>query len=196
MRFYSYLEFVILLALVLRLIIYTNINNKALNFNLEIILYIIFMFLNNISYLIFGFNKTSNSIFDAIFPLCIIVPNIGRKFNFNILITLILFVFSFLTTIIFMEEFLYYFLSLGSLIILILTSIKLAQGSSINLKKTPLYLILIIDFLFMIIIQRLIAVKINWSESHFIGYVENVVLFVYLINLILSHVYVRRFFIN
>ncbi len=196
MKIYSCIELLILITLIIRLFYYLFSNKTILKSNLEVILYFCLLLLNNLSFLIFGYSRIISLAFLIILPLSIIVPKICKIFQLNILSTLLLL---FLTTLLFYktnQELVMYTLILCCITFLISTIIKLAKGSSHELKKSPIYIIITIDFLIITILQQLSSNKINWSNSHYFRYVMNIVLCIFLSNLILANVYIRRFFIN
>jgi hypothetical protein len=196
MIIYSYLETFILLVLNIRIYYYARLNFVALKSNVEIFIYIFAVFIDSLLYLVFGENKTITIVFDVILPLSIIIPILSRQKSKIYKLLLLLFIpFSYFALIPSQDK-TRYFLYMLSLILLFIYSIKLTSGTSKDLKKSPMYLLFALDFLVTTILQQLYGFNINWKDSVYVGFVGIVVLFFYLINLILAHVYIRRFFIN
>ncbi len=196
MIIYSYLETFILLVLNIRIYYYARLNFVALKSNVEIFIYIFAVFIDSLLYLVFGENKTITIVFDVILPLSIIIPILSRQKSKIYKLLLLLFIpFSYFDLIPSQDK-TRYFLYMLSLILLFIYSIKLTSGTSKDLKKSPMYLLFALDFLVTTILQQLYGFNINWKDSVYVGFVGIVVLFFYLINLILAHVYIRRFFIN
>jgi len=196
MIIYSYLETFILLVLNIRIYYYARLNFVVLKSNVEIFIYIFAVFIDSLLYLVFGENKTITIVFDVILPLSIIIPILSRQKSKIYKLLLLLFIpFSYFALIPSQDK-TRYFLYMLSLILLFIYSIKLTSGTSKDLKKSPMYLLFALDFLVTTILQQLYGFNINWKDSVYVGFVGIVVLFFYLINLILAHVYIRRFFIN
>jgi F0F1-type ATP synthase membrane subunit a len=79
-------------------------------------------------------------------------------------------------------------------ILMMFKAIKLSGKSSQDMKKSPLYIIYSIDLLFSAVSIQLSQINYNWQQSKYIGYIGFIGMFVFLLNLILTHVYLRRFF--
>ena len=196
MIIYSYLEIFLLAILNIRVCCYSRVHFNVVKSNFEILLYIFAVFIDSLVSIIFGENNSITIIFDVIFPLTILIPILARQKSKSHKLLLLLFVpFSYFALIPTQDK-MRYFLYLLSLILLFIYSIKLTSGTSKDLKKSPMYLLFALDFLVTIILQQLYGLNINWKDSVYVGFVGIVVLFFYLINLILAHVYIRRFFIN
>jgi hypothetical protein len=168
----------------------------VLKSNFEIFIYIFAVFIDSFLYLVLGANSAITILFDVILPLSIIIPILVRQKSRLPKLLLLLFIpisyFALIPT----QDKIRYFLYIFSMILLFIYSIKLNSGTSKDLKKSPMYLLFALDFLVTIILQQLYGLNINWKDSEYVGFVGVVVLFIYLINLILAHVYIRRFFIN
>jgi hypothetical protein len=196
MIFYSYLEIPLLFVLNFRIFVYSQINFNVVKSNFEILLYIFTVLINSLLCFIFGENETLTRVFDIILPLSIIIPILARQKRklYKLLILLFLPISYF--ALIPANDNIKYLLYITSMMILFIFSIKLALGSGKDLKKSPMYLLFALDFLITTILQQLYGLNVNWKDSVYVGFVGIVVLFFYLINLILAHVYIRRFFIN
>ncbi len=196
MIIYSYLESFILLVLNIRIYYYARLDFNLLKSNFEIFIYIFAVFIDSFLYLVLGANSAITILFDVILPLSIIIPILVRQKSRLPKLLLLLFIpisyFALIPT----QDKMRYFLYIFSMILLFIYSIKLNSGTSKDLKKSPMYLLFALDFLVTIILQQLYGLNINWKDSEYVGFVGVVVLFIYLINLILAHVYIRRFFIN
>lgn len=193
---YSYLEILILLILIYRIYYYSRRNFNIIKSNFEILLYIFTVFINSLLCFILDENETITIVFDVILPLSIIIPILARQKSKIYKLLLLLFIpFSYFALIPSQDK-TRYFLYILSLILLFIYSIKLTSGTSKDLKKSPMYLLFALDFLVTTILQQLYGFNINWKDSVYVGFVGIVVLLFYLINLILAHVYIRRFFIN
>lgn len=196
MIIYSYLESFILLVLNIRIYYYARLDFNVLKSNFEIFIYIFAVFIDSFLYLVLGANSAITILFDVILPLSIIIPILVRQKSRLPKLLLLLFIpisyFALIPT----QDKIRYFLYIFSMILLFIYSIKLNSGTSKDLKKSPMYLLFALDFLVTIILQQLYGLNINWKDSEYVGFVGVVVLFIYLINLILAHVYIRRFFIN
>ncbi len=196
MIIYSYIETFILLVLNIRICYYARLNFIVLKSNFEIFIYIFAVFIDSLLYLEFGESKTITIVFDVILPLSIIIPILTRQKSKIYKLLLLLFIpFSYFALIPSQDK-IRYFLYILSMILLFIYSIKLTSGTSKDLKKSPMYLLFALDFLVTTILQQLYGFNINWKDSVYVGFVGIFVLFFYLINLILAHVYIRRFFIN
>ena len=196
MIIYSYLETFILLVLNIRIYYYARLNFVALKSNVEIFIYIFAVFIDSLLCLVFDDCKTITVLFDIILPLSIIIPILTRrKSKIYKLLLLLIIPISYLALIPSQDK-IRYFLYIFSMILLFIYSIKLTSGTSKDLKKSPMYLLFALDFLVTTILQQLYGFNINWKDSVYVGFVSIVVLFFYLINLILAHVFIRRFFIN
>jgi hypothetical protein len=193
---YSYLEIPLLFVLVFRIFVYSRIDFNVLKSHFEILLYIFTVFTNSLLCIIIGENKTITLVFDIILPLSIIIPILARQKRKIYKLFLLSFIPITYFALIPANDKIRYLLYILSMMILFTYSIKLAVGSGKDLKKSPIYLLFALDFLVTIILQQLYGFNINWKDSVFVGFVGIVVLFFYLINLILAHVYIRRFFIN
>jgi hypothetical protein len=196
MIFYSYLEIPLLFVLNFRIFVYSQINFNVVKSNFEILLYIFTVLINSLLCFIFGENETLTGVFDIILPLSIIIPILARQKRklYKLLILLFLPISYF--ALIPANDNIKYLLYITSMMILFIFSIKLALGSGKDLKKSPMYLLFAFDFLITTILQQLYGLNVNWKDSVYVGFVGIVVLFFYLTNLILAHVYIRRFFIN
>lgn len=196
MIIYSYLEIFLLAILNIRVYCYSRVHINVVKSNFEILLYIFAVFLNSLVCIFFGENDLITIIFDVIFPLTIIIPILARQKSKSHKLFLLLFLpISYFALIPTYDE-IRYFLYMLCMMILFIYSIKLTVGSGNDLKKSPMYLLIALDFLITTILQQLYSFKINWVDSHYVGFVGVVVLFFYFINLILAHVYIRRFFVN
>ncbi len=196
MIIYPYLEFFLLLVLTIRIYIYSRVNFDVVRSNFEIFLYLLAVFTNSLLCIIFGETKSITIAFDVIFPMTIIIPILARKNSKLYLFLLLGFILISYFALVPTQNIIRYFLYLFCMTILFMYSIKLALGSGKELKKSPMYLLLALDFLITTILQQLYGLKINWEDSQYVGFVGIVVLSFYLINLILANVYIRRFFIN
>jgi hypothetical protein len=196
MIFYSYLEIPLLFVLNFRIFVYSQINFNVVKSNFEILLYIFTVLINSLLCFIFGENETLTGVFDIILPLSIIIPILARQKRklYKLLILLFLPISYF--ALIPANDNIKYLLYITSMMILFIFSIKLALGSGKDLKKSPMYLLFALDFLITTILQQLYGLNVNWKDSVYVGFVGIIVLFFYLTNLILAHVYIRRFFIN
>jgi hypothetical protein len=196
MIFYSYLEIPLLFVLNFRIFVYSQINFNVVKSNFEILLYIFTVLINSLLCFIFGENETLTGVFDIILPLSIIIPILARQKRklYKLLILLFLPISYF--ALIPANDNIKYLLYITSMMILFIFSIKLALGSGKDLKKSPMYLLFAFDFLITTILQQLYGLNVNWKDSVYVGFVGIIVLFFYLTNLILAHVYIRRFFIN
>jgi hypothetical protein len=196
MIIYSYLETFILLLLNIRIYYYARLDFIVLKSNFEIFIYIFAVFIDSLLCLVFDDYKTITVLFDIILPLSIIIPILTRqKSKIYKLLLLLIIPISYLALIPSQDK-IRYFLYIFSMILLFICSIKLTSGTSKDLKKSPMYLLFALDFLVTAILQQLYGFNINWKDSVYVGLVGIVVLLFYLINLILAHVYIRRFFIN
>ncbi len=196
MIIYHIAEFVILTLLVIRIFYYLKFNKVILRENLEVLLYIFLVFLDNLVNLLFGNFPIFTTIFDSVLPCIIIIPIIFRKLSLSsnslILTILLLCAFSLKINNLHFN----YILYIVSISILILESINLGTGSSRNRKKTPLYIIIIIDLIAIVIVQQIQVLNIRWDNSIFAVKSDYIALTIYMTNLILTHVYIRRYFNN
>jgi hypothetical protein len=196
MIIYSYLEIFLIAILNIRVCCYSRVHFNVVKSNFEILLYIFAVFIDSLVSIIFGENNSITIIFDVVFPLTIIIPILARQKGKSHKLLLMLFVpFSYFALIPTNDE-IRYLLYVLCMMILFIYSIILTLGSGKDLKKSPMYLLFALDFLITTILQQLYGRKVNWVDSKYVGYVGFVVLFFYLINLILAHVYIRRFFNN
>lgn len=193
---YSYLEILILIILIYRIYYYSRLNLNIVKSNFEILLYIFTVFINSLLCFILDENETITMLFDVILPLSIIIPILARQKSKIYKLLLLSFIPISYFALIPENDKIRYLLFIVSMLILLIYSIKLTLGSSKDLKKSPMYLLFALDFLVTTILQQLYGFNINWKDSVYVGFVGIVVLFFYLINLILAHVYIRRFFIN
>ncbi len=197
MKLYSVVEFLVVFSLVVRMVYYLKINPKIIHQNLEVINYISIIY---ILVLINFFFKATRSeavfeIYDVLIPPLILFPMFlnGKLPAKLILLLIILFCIPF--------YFFYYgrlieILYIFSIFMVIRKAILLSIGSSRNLKKSPIYIIITIDLLFALMSVSFHYSSINWSQSDLISYYGEVAAAFFLTNLILFHVYIRRFFIN
>ena len=196
MKLYFIVEFLVVFTLVVRMVYYLKINPKIIHQNLEVINYISVIYV----FVLFNFFKATRTeavleIYDVLIPPLILFPMFlnGKLPVKFILILVILFCIPF------------YFFYYGKLIevlyiiaifMVIRKAIKLSTGSSRNLQKSPMYIIIMIDLLFTLMSVSFHYTSINWSQSDLICYYGRVAAAFFLSNLILFHVYIRRFFIN
>lgn len=194
MIIYHIAEFVILTLLIIRIGYYLKSNREILRENLELILYITLVFIDNSVNLFFGNNSLSTIVFDSILPATIILPIIFRRLNLGIHF-LIFTILSLSTFSIILNNAIYnYILYLLSIVSFIYELIHLATGSSRNRKKTPLYLIFLVDLMAIVIVQQIEILNIQWDNSIFAIKSDYIALTIYMTNLILTHVYIRRYF--
>ncbi len=193
---YSYLEILILLILIYRIYYYSRLNFNIVKSNFEILLYIFTIFINSLLCFILDENETITILFDVILPLSIIIPILARQKSKIYKLLLLSFIPISYFALIPGNDKIRYLLFIISMLLLFIYSIKLTLGSGKDLKKSPMYLLFALDFLVTTILQQLYGFNINWKDSVYVGFVGIVVLLFYLINLILAHVYIRRFFIN
>jgi hypothetical protein len=197
MKLYFIVEFLVVFTLVVRMVYYLKINPKIIHQNLEVINYISVVYVLILINLFFKATRTETvlEIYDVMIPPLILFPMFlnGKLPVKFILILVILFCIPF------------YFFYYGKLIevlyiiaifMVIRKAIKLSTGSSRNLQKSPMYIIITIDLLFTLMSVSFHYTSINWSQSDLICYYGRVSAAFFLSNLILFHVYIRRFFIN
>ncbi|MFM2334258.1 MAG: hypothetical protein RIS91_261 [Bacteroidota bacterium] len=194
MIIYHIAETVILTLLIIRVGYYLKSNRVILRENLELILYITLVFIDNSVNLFLGNNSLSTIVFDSILPAIIILPIIFRRLKLGIHF-LIFTILSLSTFSIILNNAIYnYILYLLSIVTFIYELIHLATGSSRNRKKIPLYLIFLVDLMAIVIVQQIEILNIKWDNSIFAIKSDYIALTIYMTNLILTHVYIRRYF--
>ncbi len=82
------------------------------------------------------------------------------------------------------------------MILLTRFTLKLANGPSNQIKKTPIYIIIIIEFLLITLTQQLGKIEVNWNSSVYLNFLGYFIGFAYITDLILFHVFLRRFCIT
>ena len=87
----------------------------------------------------------------------------------------------------------FYILSLS---FIVLKFIKMSSKSSINLLRSPLYIVISIDLLFSLLNMQLGRLNYNWHQSLYIQYLGITNVIVFSSTVFFSHVYIRRFFVN
>ncbi len=198
MKLYYIVEFLIVFSLVVRMVYYLKINPKIIHQNLEVINYISVVYLLSILSLL-RLNKIEEDylveIYDVLIPPLILFPIFlnGKISVKSILILIVLFTSAFHY---FLNEKFIEILYIIAIYMLVRKAIKLSSGSSRNLKKSPMYIILTLDVFFTVMSVSLNYVSSYWSHSILITHYGQVSLVIFLLNLILFHVYIRRFFIN
>ena len=198
MKLYYIVEFLIVFSLVVRMVYYLKINPKIIHQNLEVINYISVVYLLSILSLL-RLNKIEEDylveIYDVLIPPLILFPMFlnGKISAKSILILIVLFTASFHY---FLNEKFIEILYIIAIFMLVRKAIKLSSGSSRNLKKSPLYIILTLDVFFTVMSVSLNYVSSYWSHSILITHYGQVSVVIFLLNLILFHVYIKRFFIN
>ncbi len=196
MIIYHIAELVLLTLLIIRIGYYLKYNTVILRENLELLLYIILIFIDNFVTLFFGNNSISTIIFDSLLPAVIIIPIIFRRLNFKrpFLIFTILSISTF--SLILNSNIYNYILYLLSIVFFVYVLICLATGSKRNRMKTPLYLIFLVDLLAIVIVQQIQVLNIKWDNSIFAIKSDYIALTIYMTNIVLTHVYIRRYFTN
>lgn len=196
MIIYHIAELVLLTLLIIRIGYYLKYNTVILRENLELLLYIILIFIDNVVTLFFGNNSISTIIFDSLLPAVIIIPIIFRRLNFKrpFLIFTILSLSTF--SLILNSNIYNYILYLLSIVFFVYVLICLATGSRRNRMKTPLYLIFLVDLLAIVIVQQIQVLNIKWDNSIFAIKSDYIALTIYMTNIVLTHVYIRRYFTN
>ena len=201
MKIYFIVEFLIVFSLVeftvvVRMVYYLKINPKIIFQNLEVINYISVIYVWAILNF-FNIAKTDEvvEIYDVLIPPLILFPMFlnGKISVKSILILIVLFTSAFHY---FLNEKFIEILYIIAIFMLVRKAIKLSSGSSRNLKKSPLYIILTLDVFFTVMSVSLNYVSSYWKHSILITYYGQVSLVIFLLNLILFHVYIKRFFIN
>lgn len=198
MKLYYIVEFLIVFSLVVRMVYYLKINPKIIHQNLEVINYISVVYLLSILSLL-RLNKIEEDylveIYDVLIPPLILFPIFlnGKISVKSILILIVLFTSAFHY---FLNEKFIEILYIIAIYMLVRKAIKLSSGSSRNLKKSPMYIILTLDVFFTVMSVSLNYVSSYWKHSILITHYGQVSLVIFLLNLILFHVYIRRFFIN
>jgi hypothetical protein len=194
MEFYHIAEFAVLLILIIRLCFYLRISNNIATKNLELLLYIALIFFDSLVFVFIGEHNVVTGIFDSILPALIIIPIICRRFHHsNSIQILAIILFSILNWVL-NNSMWNYFLLLLCIVFLISLAIKLATGPNRSRKKTPLYVVFSIDLIIIAIFQQISILEIKWTNSTYASHIDNGLLIAYFINLILTHVYIRRYF--
>jgi hypothetical protein len=194
MEFYHIAEFAVLLILIIRLCFYLRISNNIATKNLELLLYIALIFFDSLVFVFIGEHNVVTGIFDSILPALIIIPIICRRFHHsNFIQILAIILFSTLNWVL-NNSMWNYFLLLLCIVFLMSLAIKLATGPNRSRKKTPLYVVFSIDLIIIAIFQQISILEIKWTNSTYASHIDNGLLIAYFINLILTHVYIRRYF--
>jgi hypothetical protein len=194
MEFYHIAEFTVLLVLIIRLYFYLRISKKIATSNLELLLYISLLFLDSLVFICFGEYNIITAIFDSILPALIIIPIVCRRFHCSNLIQI--------STIILFSTFNWvvnnstwnYFLLLLCIVCLTSSAIQLATGPIRSRRKTPLYVVFSIDLIIIAIFQQISLLQIKWTNSIYASHIDAGLLIAYFVNLIFTHVYIRRYF--
>ena len=196
MKLYFIVEFLVEFTLVVRMVYYLKINPKIIFQNLEVINYISVIYVWAILNF-FNIAKTDEvvEIYDVLIPPLILFPMFlnGKISVKSILLLIIAFSAAFHY---FLNEKFIEILYIIAIFMVVRKAIKLSSGSSRNLKKSPLYIILTLDVFFTVMSVSLNYVSSYWSHSILITHYGQVSVVIFLLNLILFHVYIKRFFIN
>lgn len=193
MNLYFRAEFILIIILFFRVVVLLFKNKITIPENLVFLIYFLLIFLNSLFHEL-GF-KTSmlNRLYNQILAVSLFVAILLQGFEKPALMVLIIIV----SNIIFIafcdigfSSVLYVFL----IFLLISKAIKLTRKSSKLLKLSPLYLILAIDVIFTLISFELSQFNVDWNLSKYINCVQSISLFVFFSDVILYHVYLRRFF--
>lgn len=194
MIFYHFGELIILFALIIRILYYSRKDFNKLKINTEVYVYILILFLNNIICSIIDNVPLLFESYNAIVPSLLVVllildrfKHFFIKFCISILIS---FLFFYLNNSIFNL-----ILYIAAILLMLRKAFYFTKNSSINLHRSSLYIIFSIDLLFSILNMQLGNIDLEWNQSKLINYLGTLSAVVFFINLILTHVFIRRFFV-
>lgn len=194
MKIYHYVEFVLILLLVLRILYFLRLDRTMLFKHLELLIYFFVLFLNSLTHEL-GFNGIFiNRLYNALLPVSLIVSISFDKLKKPIFI---MFTTGFFVIFIFKISYekIVSILYVISTCMVIMKAINMTRKSSKLLKVSPVYFVIALDLIFTLISVELSQFKVNWSLSKYANYVQSISLIVFFVNVVIYHVYIRRFFV-
>jgi hypothetical protein len=194
MDLYHYSEFALVSVLFFRMLYFLCLDRSLLLKNLELVIYFLVLFLNSLLHEI-GLNESViNRLYNIVLPLSLIV-SLGFEGSKKPLFTLMIILMGNFFFINFYNIKIVSILYVVSIFMVILKAINMTGKSSRILRSSPLYLVLAIDLIFTIVSLELSQFSVDWSLSKYINNVQSISLAVFFIDVVLYHVYIRRFFI-
>ena len=192
LKTYLHFEFAILSILFLQ----TSWNlckySKFSQNKLEIILYILVLFINRLLYCIFSKSETLYYFFHAFAPLSFIL-SLWLKEKTKILWIVISWVLSSLVLWYLSNYFAYFMAYCIAISTLMREAIKAANSRSKVLKHSYLPIAIAFDLFFSFIAIVLNVKGLNWADSQLIGYLKYLIMPFSLLTLILIYVNFRRY---
>lgn len=194
MDLYYSAEFVLIILLFFRLVLLLRFDKRFFIYFSDVLIYISVLFLNSLLHEI-GLNEhLINRIYNLILPLNLLLAVlIGQRLK-------PIFTLSFIIALDFFAVFkvdirLVPLLYAVAICAMIIKALHMISKSGKLLKVSPVYFVTATDLLFTLMSLELSQLKVDWSLSKYINIVQSISLAVFFIDVVLYHVYIRRFFI-
>jgi len=194
MDLYYGAEFILIILLFFRLLFLLRLDRRVFIYFSDVLIYISVLFLNSLLHEI-GINELLvNRIYNLILPLNLLVAvligqSLKLKLTFAFIIVLDLFA-------VFQVDIrLVPLLYAVAICAMIIKALHMTSKSGKLLKASPIYFVTATDLLFTLLSLELSQLKVDWSLSKYINNVQSISLTVFFIDVVLYHVYIRRFFI-
>jgi len=183
-----------LFILLIRILYYQLCSDGSILSHPSILYYLVAIFLNIPLNLILTDKQEINEIYHSTMPWVILIPFLlkNRRIEVDIFTIMLLSIINFIISSYYIKLFLY----ISSIIIMLFTAIKIVIKSKTHLNKSPLYVVIAVDLLITIVIMILSEFEVDWSLSNYIDILGSLNSSVFFCNVVLYHVFIRRYFFD
>ena len=198
LNIYFYFEFFTLLTLLIRIFLYSRKYKIQFQEHAVLFIYLLLIFLNNISCFFFENQFFHNQtlifkVYNALVPSILVFVFFLSYFKLSV-IKMLMALCASIFCVFLNNDFLNSNFYLIAILLMLFKSVKLVLNSSSDAHKVPLYIMFSIDLFFSLFSMQLGIQHFNWHESQLLSYLSVISLTAFASMLIMSHIYIKRFF--